>query len=80
MIALSKTKSHFKPVVDFEFILESVKSYECFRPKNYKGNSLVKALHTNNQEMYIDYLKPRSNKNVLECKKYGCNYFYLRNY
>ena len=28
----------------------------------------------------LDYLKSRSNKNVLDCKKYGCRYFYMPNY
>ena len=28
----------------------------------------------------IDCLKPRSNKNELECKKCGCNEFYVPNY
>ena len=80
MTTLSKTKSHFKPVVDFESILESVKSHECFRRRKYKGNNLAKRLHANNQEICIDRLKPRSNKNVLDCKKYGCRYFYMPNY
>ena len=30
----------------------------------------------NNQQKCIDCLKPRSNKNELECKKCGCNEFY----
>ena len=29
-----------------------------------------------NQQKCIDCLKPRSNKNELECKKCGCNEFY----
>ena len=36
--------------------------------------------HMNNQQVCIDCLKPRSNKNERECKKYGCNYFYMPNY
>ena len=36
-------------------------------------------IHTNNQKC-IDCLKPRSNKNDCECKKYGCDYFYVSNY
>ena len=34
----------------------------------------------NNQQKCIDCLKPRSNKNELECKKCGCNEFYMLNY
>ena len=30
----------------------------------------------NNPQKCIDCLKPRSNKNELECKKCGCNEFY----
>ena len=33
-----------------------------------------------NQQKCIDGLKPRSNKNELECKKCGCNQFYVPNY
>ena len=33
-----------------------------------------------NQKNFIDCLKPRSNKNELECKKCGCNEFYAPNY
>ena len=36
----------------------------------------AKRFHTNNQQVCIDCLKPRSNKNELECKKCGCNEFY----
>ena len=34
----------------------------------------------NNQQKCIDCLKPRSKKNELECKKCGCNEFYVPNY
>ena len=34
----------------------------------------------NNQQKCIDCLKPRSNKNELECKKCYCNEFYVPNY
>ena len=40
----------------------------------------ARRFHTNNQEKCIDCLKPRSNKNELECKKCGCNEFYVPNY
>ena len=33
-----------------------------------------------NQQKCIDCLKPRSNENELECKKCGCNEFYVPNY
>ena len=34
----------------------------------------------NNQEVFIDCLKPRSNKNKFECKKCGCTDFYVLDY
>ena len=68
-------KSHPKPVVDFESNLENVKSDERFYLKKYQSDN-----HMNNQQVCIDFLKPRSNKNERECKKYGCNYFYMPNY
>ena len=40
----------------------------------------AKRLRENNQQKRIDCLKPRSNKNELECKKCGCNEFYVPNY
>ena len=47
---------------------------------NLESVSLVKRLHTNNQQKSIECLKPRSNKNERECKKCGCDYFYVPNY
>ena len=64
-------KTCHKPVVDFEFNIESVKSNKRFHSKKYQSD---------NQQKCIDYLKPRSNKNERECKKCGCNYFYVPNY
>ena len=85
MSALSKTKSHLKPVpfkvyANFEPNLESVKSNEKFCSKSYQNDNLAKRLHTNNQQKSINCLKPRSNKNEHECKKCGCNYFYVFNF
>ena len=40
----------------------------------------ARRLRENNQQKCIDCLKPRSNKNELECKKCGCNEFYVPNY
>ena len=37
----------------------------------------ARSFRENNQQKYIDCLKPRSNKNELECKKCGCNEFYV---
>ena len=34
----------------------------------------------NNQEVCIDCLKPRSNKNKFECKNCGCTDFYVLDY
>ena len=64
-------KSYPKPVVDFEFNLESVKGYKWFRSKKYESD---------NQQKCIDCLKPRSNINECVCKKCGCDYFYVPNY
>ena len=40
----------------------------------------ARSFRKNNQQKCIDCLKPRSNKNELECKKCGCNEFYVPNY
>ena len=63
-------KFYSKPVVDFESNSKSVKSNKRFYSKKYQRD---------NQQMCIDCLKPRSNKNQRECKKCGCNYFYVPN-
>ena len=34
----------------------------------------------NNQQVCLDCLKPKSNKNKFECKKCGCTEFYALNY
>ena len=34
----------------------------------------------NNQKVCIDCLKPKSNKNKLECKNCGCTKFYMLDY
>ena len=34
----------------------------------------------NNQQVCIDYLKPRSNKNKSVCKSCGCTNFYVFDY
>ena len=47
---------------------------------NLESVNLAKRLHTNNQQKCIDCLKPRSNKYERECKKYGCDCFYVPNY
>ena len=58
MAALKKVRSCTKLVVNFESNLESVKSNRRFYLKKYRSDN-----HTNNQQQYIDCLKPRSNKN-----------------
>ena len=40
----------------------------------------ARSLRKDNQQTFIDFLKPRSNKNELVCKKCGCNQFYVSNY
>ena len=52
-------KSHPKPVADFESNSKSVKSKKGFTQKKYQSD---------NQQMCLDCLKPRSNKNERECK------------
>ena len=37
-------------------------------------------LYENNLRKCIDCFKPRPNKSELECKKSGCNGFYVPNY
>ena len=61
-------KSCFKPVADFKFNLKSVKSDKRFRSKTYE---------IDNQQKCRNCLKSKSNKNELEYKKCGCNYFYV---
>ena len=39
----------------------------------------ARRLRENNQQRCIHSLKPRSNKSELECKKCGCNEFYVPN-
>ena len=56
-------KSHPQPIANFECNSESVKSNKKYQSDN----------HTNNKEMCIDCLKPRSNKNELKYKKCDCN-------
>ena len=49
--------------------LESVK-WKCnrrFNSKNYQSDNFI-----NNQQMWIDCLKPGSNKNECKCKRCGC--------
>ena len=57
-------KSHLEPFVDSESNSKSVKSYKWFCSKKYQSD---------NQQNCIDCLKPRLNKNELECKKCGCD-------
>ena len=40
----------------------------------------AKSLRKNNKGVYIDCLKPRSDKNKFQCKKYGCTEFYVLDY
>ena len=40
----------------------------------------ARSLRKKIQQKFIDCLKPRPNKNELECKKCGCNEFYVFNY
>ena len=68
MTALKKVKSH-PDVVDY---FKELQFYIKHTLKKYQSGN-----HTNNQQKCIDCFKPRSNKNELECKKCGCNHFYV---
>ena len=50
------------------------------KTKSYYERVLLKVdakrFRENNRQKCIDCLKPRSNKNELECKECGCNEFY----
>ena len=50
------------------------KTKSCFNQVLLKIDA--RSFYENNQQKCIDCLKPRSNKNELECKKCGCNEFY----
>ena len=75
MTKLSKTKSHPKPVLDFESNSKIVRSNKRFNSTKYQSDN-----HTNNQQKCIDCLKTRSNKNDRKCKKCACDYFFVPNY
>ena len=59
MTTMSKTKSRFKRLLS----------------EIYAAKSLSFSLCENNQQVCIDCLKPRSNKNNFECKNCGCTKF-----
>ena len=40
----------------------------------------AKSFCKNNQKVCIDCLRPRSNKNKLECKNFSCTDFYVVDY
>ena len=40
----------------------------------------ARRVRKNNQQVCIDCLKPRSNKNKFECKNCGCTEFYVLDY
>ena len=46
-------------------------------PSKIYAGSPAKRLCTNNQQMCIDCLKPRSNKSECKCKKSDCDCFYV---
>ena len=54
------------------------KTKSCFNQVLLKTDA--RRFRENNQQKYIDCLKPRSNKNDLECKKCGYNEFYGASY
>ena len=51
------------------------------KTKSYQERVLSKIdarrVCSNNQQVCIDCIKPWSNKNERECKKCGCDYFYM---
>ena len=48
-----------------------------FRIRQFLLKIDARSLPEKDQQKSIDCLKPRSNKNELECKKCGCNKFYV---
>ena len=56
--------------------MSTIKS--CF--KRFLSEIYTVSLCKNNQQMCIDYLEPRSNKNKFECKNCGCTNFYVFDY
>ena len=64
MTTMSKTKSRFKRLLS----------------EIYAAKSLSFSLCKNNQQVCIDCLKPRSNKNKFECKNCGSTSFYVHDY
>ena len=50
------------------------KTKSCFNQVLLKIDA--RSFRENSQQKCIDCLKPRSNKNELECRKCGCNEFY----
>ena len=51
-----------------------------FRIRQLLFKNDVRRVREKNQQKCIDYLKPKSNKNELECKKCVCNESYAPNY
>ena len=57
--------------------LSKTKSHFKPVPSKIYASNLAKRLRTNNQQMCIDCLKPRSNKNERECKRCDCACFHV---
>ena len=51
-----------------------------FRIRQLLFKNDARRVREKNQQKCIDYLKPKSNKNELECKKCVCNESYAPNY
>ena len=65
-----KIKYHPRSVVDFESNLENAKSNKRFYLKKYQSeNNII------NQQVCIDCLKLRSNKNARDCKVFHLYYW-----
>ena len=56
----------------------TAKTKSCFNQVLLKIDA--RKCRKNNQQKCIDCLKPRSNKNEPDYKKYDCNEFYVPNY
>ena len=57
--------------------LSKTKSHLKPFPSKIYADSPAKNLCTNNQQMCMDFPKPRPNKDERECKKCVCNCFYV---
>ena len=76
----NRDKNKFHPMVTYLDTNNFYLAIDAVYGSNLEGVNLAKRLHANNQQMGIDSLKPRSNKNERKYKKSGCDCFYVSDY